>query len=358
MMAASVASVVFFGSMSQLAADRTRIIQRDIGLNLRIIPEETDLQSYWVKGYADGVIDESLLGKIQQQDVANRLVPMLQRAIPWGSSEAILTGLGEEIFARGETLKPVFGGFGDQENEITVGAVAATKRGISEGDLVKVLGQDFLVKRVLSSSGSVDDVRVFVRLDVSQRLLELPGKINEIRALECECGEEIADPEAYVRSILQPLVPGAQIIRQDQIADARRKQRLMAERLGTIAIPVLILLSALCVAGLSFVNGYQRKAEIGLLNSVGFSAREIASLILCRWAFLGVIAGIFGSLVGLLLVYRFGEAWVGKGSWSIGAPETIIALSAIAGGVVAACGSIIPAVFAAKSDAATMLRGD
>ena len=68
--------------LSELAAQRTQIIQRDIGLNLRIIPADTDLEAYWIKGYAEGVMDQSLLSRIAEQEVANRLVPMLQRTIP------------------------------------------------------------------------------------------------------------------------------------------------------------------------------------------------------------------------------------------------------------------------------------
>ena len=43
--ASAIASVVFFVLISDLAAHRTQIIQRDIGLNMRIIPAETELES-------------------------------------------------------------------------------------------------------------------------------------------------------------------------------------------------------------------------------------------------------------------------------------------------------------------------
>jgi hypothetical protein len=121
-----------------------------------------------MKGYADGVIDQSLLAAVRQQQVAHRLVPMLQRTIPWGDGEAILTGIGDEIFVGGESLKPVFGGLGDVAGELTLGAIAASKRKLVDGDRVTALRREFLVKRALSSSGSIDDIRVYGDLTTVQ----------------------------------------------------------------------------------------------------------------------------------------------------------------------------------------------
>lgn len=356
--AAAVASVLLVLGIADLAADRTRIIQRDIGLNLRILPAEADLEAYWLKGYADGVIDETLLRTVHQQDVANRLVPLLQRTVPWGEGEAILTGIGQELFARGEALKPLFGSFGDREDELTLGAVAAAKRGVREGDRVGLLGQEFVVKRVLSRSGSVDDIRVYGELVAVQRLLGLPGQINEIRALECECGEDVEDPEAWVRSVLEPLLPGTQIIRQDRLAEARRKQRILAERVATVAAPALVVLAALAVAGLSFLNARQRRGEIGLFVAVGMSSARIGGIIAWRAAILGTFGGMVGVGIGWWLVVTAGERLVGPGAAITGVHGLEILLGGLVGGGIAACGAWIPAMIAARVDPVTTLRGE
>lgn len=355
--AVAVATVVFFVRLSELASDRTRIIQRDIGLNLRILPGDADLDSYWLKGYADGVIDESLLERIREQDVANRLVPLLQRTVPWGDGEAILTGIGEELFARGEAMKPVFGGFGDGPDELTLGALAAAKKGLSEGDPMELFGRAFVVKRILSSTGSMDDVRVYAPLATVQQLLDMPGKLNEIRALECECGEDVADPEAFIRAVLEPLLPGTQIVRQDRLAEARRKQRILAERIGVAATPVLILLSALGVSGLAFLNTHQRRAEIGLFAAVGMGAPKIAMIIGARAALLGTIGGVLGALGGWILVNRFGGHFVGFDVAGVALRTSHFWIGGLAGGTIAFCGGLIPAVLAARSDVVNTLRG-
>lgn len=355
---ASAMMVFFFYWLSELAAERTRVIQRDLGLNLRILPAEADLESYWMKGYADGVIDQSLLTTVQQQEVANRLVPMLQRTVPWGDGEAILTGIGEEIFVRGESLKPVFGGFGDAAGELTLGAIAAGKRQLVEGDRVTVLRQEFLVKRVLVPTGSIDDIRVYGDLAMVQSLLEMPGKLNEIRALECECGEDVADPEAWIRETLEPLLPGTQIVRQDRLAEARRRQRIMADRMTTAATPVLLFFTSLAVAGLAFINCQQRRGEIGLFVAVGMSAARIGSIIATRAALLGGAGGVLGVMTAWILVDQLGEYFVGTGAGRIPLQGWHGLLGGLLGSLIAFCGALVPAVLAAKSDPATTLPGD
>ncbi len=354
--ATAVSAVVFFMLLTDLAADRTRMIQRDIGLNMRIIPAETDLELYWIKGYAEGWISESLLEKGIEQDVANRLVPMLQRTIPWGDGEAMLTGIGDELFARGEKMKPVFGGIQKEAESLTIGAVAADKRQLHEGDQLKVLGRDFTIKRVLTATGTVDDIRVYASLPVVQMLLDMPGKINEVRALECHCGSEIDDPEAYIQSVLQPLFPGTRVIRQDSLADARRKQRMLAERIGVVAAPVLITFAALAIFAMAFLNAQQRQQEIGLLAVVGKSAWTIGSIVWLRSAVLGLLGGLGGALVGWWLVNQFGHYFIGAGNAKLAFNMQSLLVGGALGGLIASCGAFIPALLAARRDPAATLR--
>jgi putative ABC transport system permease protein len=354
--AAVVATVVFFVLSSELAARRTQIIQRDIGLNLRIIPAETNLESYWVKGYSEGAIDQALLQRVADQQVANRLVPMLQRTVPWGAGEALLTGVGEELFSAGQAMKPVFGSIQKDEAGVTVGAIAAAGRGLSEGDSIRLLGKEFSIHRILAATGSVDDIRVYATLGTVQELLGMPQQLNEIRALECHCDADVVDPEAYIRSILEPLLPGTTVIRQDRIAEARRQQRLMMERLGVVATPIMIGLATVVLLGLAVQNVNQRQAEIGLLSSVGRTPTQIAGLIWLRSAVLGLIGGLLGAWLGMQIVSAWSSSWAGSGPVVFDWSPTRMLLGAAVGSLLASCGALVPAVMAARMDPARTLR--
>ena len=353
----AVASVMFFIGLSEMLSARTRVIQRDLGLNVRFIPAGNRLDRYWLRGYAEGSIDEALIDRLAAQDVANRLVPMLQRTIPWGAGEAILTGIGAERFALGQAMKPVFGGIA--ENDVAVlGAVAAELAGATEGDTITVLGRELRVARVLAREGTVDDLRVHADLPVVQDLLGMPGKINEIRALECHCDESVSDPEEQLRATLEPLLPGTMMIRHDRMADARRKQRQLADRMATVASPLIVALAAVLVAALLMLNTYQRRREIGLMAAVGRDARFIAAAIACRSLLLGICGGVLASLAAWGTLRWGGEAFVGPGTpappWSFRQPL----LGVLLGAAIPTVAAFLPIAAATRVDPALTMRGE
>jgi hypothetical protein len=356
--ACAAVAVFFFMGLSDLMADRTRLIQRDLGLNLRIVPEGTDLDRYWMKGYADGTIDESLVERLEQQEVANRLVPMLQRTIPWGDGEAILTGIGDERFAGGQQMKPAFGRLTDQREQVVLGHLAAEKVVASEGDEITVLNRRFVVKRILAQEGSIEDLRIHLELSVVQELLELPGRLNEIRALECNCAEGITDPEEHLRSILEPLLPGTMMIRQDRMADARRKQRQLVDRLTSVGLPIVVILSVVIVAALIILNTYQRRRELGLFSLLGRGPTFVGGLIWGRAILLGCGGGLVGAGFAWWALSNYGGALVGNTSASSMLLFSNCVLGGVLGGAITSVASIFPIVLLLNAEPAIVLRGE
>ena len=185
----------------------------------------------------------------------------------------------------------------------------------------------------------------------------MPGKLNEIRALECHCEAGVVDPEAYLQSILQPLLPGTLVIRQDRIADARRKQREMIEQVGILGAPVLILLSTVALLGLALLNVQHRRGEIGLLASVGRSAAEIGCLIGFRSAALGIVGGLTGAWLGWQIATAWGGTYLGSASLVPAFELWRLLIGGALGGLLASMAALVPAVLAAQTDPATSLRG-
>lgn len=353
--ASAVVAVLFFVGLSETLAKRTRIIQRDMGLNVRFIPEGNRPDRYWLRGYAEGSIDQALVDGLSNQDVANRLVPMLQRAIPIGEGEAILTGIGEERFANGRAMKPVFGGIATGET-VVLGSAAAEMARVTEGDAIAILGREFRVARVLAAEGSSDDLRVHAELPIVQSLLGMPGKLNEIRALECGCDESVTDPEERLREVFGALLPGTIMIRHDRMADTRRRQRQLADRVAKTATPLAVAFATVIVSALLILNTRQRRREIGLLTAVGRDRRFVAALIGCRSVILGVIAGLGGVVTAWAILAWGGPHFSGadmpppdwSGSW--------LALGLTLGVAIPAVASLLPIAFASRVDAAVTLR--
>ena len=63
-MVVAVAIVVLFFMMTTASQNETRRLTRDMGFNLRIIPEETDMNDFWISGYSDRTMPEDFVAKL------------------------------------------------------------------------------------------------------------------------------------------------------------------------------------------------------------------------------------------------------------------------------------------------------
>ncbi len=355
--AIAVAAAMLVVLVARASENETRIIQRDIGLNVVILPAGTNLDRYWALGYADDTMPDAYLDLLEGQEVANRLIPLLQRRITitrdGASADAMLTGIAAERFID-KKMKPVFG-FELDPGVVRVGATVAERLALTAGDTLDVLGSAFKVERILAPQGSADDARVYASLAEVQRLLDLDGRINEIQALECDCDESVADPFARLRDQLSPMLGGAEIIRRESLADARLAQRHMAERQVRIVTPVIIILCGVWIATLMLMNVRERRTEIGVLRSLGYTSTRIASLWIARAIILGVLGALAGYFVGVALTGALAPSLF-RITTTIDTDRTLLVWMLIAGPAFAAICSLIPVAVAARTDPAKLLE--
>lgn len=303
----AVATVQFFVLAARASEDQTRMIQRDAGLNLLILPAGTDLDDYWATGFAEPTMDQSVMQKLQNQQVANRLVPLLQRRVDVGQVQAMLTGIAPEVFKGGQKMKAVYG-MSPADGTVYLGAgVADILRPQLAIEEIEILGQQLQVDQILPPTGTADDMRIYCSLKQAQSLLQLPNQINEIQALECHCQDPDVDPIAAPDAELQPLLPGSMIVRRNDLADARRHQRQLAESMLAIAAPIMLLLCGLVVAALAAMNLRQRRPELAVFRALGFSSGRVAAILLGRILGLALLAGGVGTLLSWLLLEQASE---------------------------------------------------
>ncbi len=292
----AVATVHFFQLTARASENETRMIQRDAGLNLLILPAGTDLNNYWAQGYSQQTMPEEFMLKLEDQQVANRLVPLLQRRIDVGMKKVMLTGIAPEVFKGGQKKKQVYG-MAPESGTVFVGADVARELQLQLNQKLQLLGQELEIVVILPPAGTADDVRIYAALADVQKLLNLPGQINEIQALECHCEDPTEDPVRALTAELGPLLPGAKIVRRNDLADARRQQRLLAEGFLAIATPIVVLLCGLLVAALAALNLRERRPEIGVFHALGYPRSKIASIFIGRILLIAFFAAIVGSML-------------------------------------------------------------
>jgi putative ABC transport system permease protein len=102
-----------------------------------------------------------------------------------------------------------------------------------------------------------------------------------------------------------------------------------------VAVALTIVLAGLSVADVLYLNLRERSAELATLRAVGWSDRQIATVIVLE----GLGLGLLGSLAGALAGFTLGWVLLGVP----GLPLLVAATIATAGGlVIAVLGSLVP----------------
>ncbi|MGC9329348.1 MAG: ABC transporter permease, partial [Candidatus Hinthialibacter sp.] len=270
-------SVSFFTTGTASKRETIRLM-RDMGYNLRIISNKTDMNFFYSSGYSDQTIPEEHVKKFAAQDglYYAHLLGTLQRSIDWRGRRALLTGIAPEIAPVGKEKPPMI--YTIKPGTVYIGFELAKALSIQKGDQVEILGRSFHVENVLREAGSEDDVRILAALQDVQNLLGEEGRINEIQALNCFCAVEGRDPLDMLREQLAETLPGTHVIQKRAIAEARTRQRELMDNYFALILPFLLVVCAVWVGALAFLNARDRRQEIGVLRALGYDSQKIALL--------------------------------------------------------------------------------
>ena len=139
------------------------------------------------------------------------------------------------------------------------------------------------------------------------------------------------------------------------LADARRSQRQLAERIIQNAIPPTIILAAVIVAMLASVNVRERRNEIGVLCAHGYGKGTIAGMILTRAILIGLIGAALGWIAGTFSGAEVADRIIGHGP-GIPLDATLLVAALVLTPALTALVSLAPAIVAASSDPARLMR--
>jgi putative ABC transport system permease protein len=243
--------------------------------------------------------------------------------------------------------------------EAMLGGAVARRIGAKPGDTLQLFGQPFTVAGIVSTGGEEED-RIFVRLEVLQRLVNRPGQVDAVQVGALTKPEdEFArkdptkmTPKEYDRWYCTPYISSIahQIEEVLPMAAARPIWRVADNEgkvLGKIrGLMLLITLAALASAGLTVwsvmaTTVLERRGEIAIMQATGAGNGLVAALFSTEVALEGAAGGLIGSWVGLLMA-----AWVGRAVF-----QTALETPAMLGPVVVGA-----AVLASVAGAAQPLR--
>jgi putative ABC transport system permease protein len=354
----AVALFVFFITAGEASRRETARLARDMGLNLRIIPRQTDMDRYWSRGFSEQTMPEDSAKQLASHTGLNyaHLLPTLKQRIEWRDRDVILVGILPEISPADRRESPM--SLTVPQGSVCVGHELARGLGLKKGALIELLGRRFAVASCLPESGSDQDISIFGHLRDVQGLVRMEGRINEIQALNCICFDSSRNALEMLREQLARALPNTQVIQIRPIAEAREKQRRMVEDYLAVAVPFVLVICAAWLCLLAMINVRERRQEIGILRAMGYGSGKIASLFLGKAVAIGVLGAVVGFAVGTGLALLYGPGIFKVTGKAIEPLYSLLAESAVAAPAFAAVATMIPTMLAVTQDPAVALRED
>ncbi len=361
--------------------DDTRKAMLILGFNLVILPKDQNLADWYSDDYSTKYMPESYVDRLADSDIVyvRHLLPSLQQKIQWPERKRtiILVGTRGEVpnlhlAPQKPLVQPVPPG------AITLGYELHRSLGIVLNDRINLLGRTFTVNNCYEERGNKDDITAWINLKEAQELLHKEGLINAILALECLC---TGNALPTIRKEIAAILPGTQVIERESRALARAEARTRVaeesvtalekekqgreslrqerERMASVLMPVILLACALWIAIMGFMNVRSRREEIGILRTVGVSAKRIFLLFIEKHISIGILGGSLGFLLGSILAILFGSPEQAVSIVEVGSLRFWLGMAALAvvgASLLAVIAGWIPAMIASGQDPAEVLR--
>ncbi len=362
--------------------DVTRKAMLKLGFNVVILPKDQNLADWYSDDYASKYMPEDYVHRLADSGIitVRHFLPSLQQKIEWPERKRkiILVGTRGEVPNLHKSLvKPMVQQV--PPGTISLGYELHRSMDIKVGDKVNLMERQFTVNSCYEERGNKDDITAWIYLAQAQEMLDKKGLINAILALECMCAGSDALPQ--IRKEIAAILPGTQVIERGSRALARAEARnkveneakvaiekeklgrqnlrAVRERLASILTPVIVMACAVWIVLLGFTNVRARREEIGVLRTLGVSAKGILVMFLSRHIMIGVLGGALGFCAGVLAAVYFGAALedtrIGITDMDLSLAGLLV-LSVGGAAVLAVIAGWIPTLTAIRQDPAEVLR--
>lgn len=312
-----VASIVALREVSAVVGESLERKLTSFGANIMVAPaRETLTVSYGGLPLGDLLLDEGHLAHAETARrirsiefnaniaaVAPKLVTMARIGSPdrTGSTAASVAPLPvavigvdwpEELSLKGYWA--IDGATPKTPEGALAGHTVAARLGLVPGSVVNVNGHAVTVTGVIGVTGSDDDNVLLADIAFVQRIFNLPDKASFVEVAALCSGCPIDDIVAQLRAAL----PGQDIKALRHVVEQRMYSVHFAQHLALV-VSLVILLTACAMVVMSMLSAVnERRREIGILRSVGFSRFGVFTVFASEALLVGVAAGLVGHLAG------------------------------------------------------------
>ncbi|MGL4670228.1 MAG: ABC transporter permease [Methanobacteriaceae archaeon] len=186
--------------------------------------------------------------------------------------------------------------FNENKNEIILGKSSAENLNKSIGDTITVSGEEFKITGIYETGNIMDDNGAYTSLENLQILSSEESKVTNIiikvnkDANVSKVSENIN--EKYSDELTTTTA-------EDQAERANNALGMIESATGAISL-LAILIGGIGVINTMVMSVFERTREIGVLKAIGWRSRRILGMILGESIVLTLVAGIVGTVVGII----------------------------------------------------------
>lgn len=248
------------------------------------------------------VLPESLVESLDRREDVAAATPLLLIVEGIGGvPSAVVFGAKPEGFFAKQLVLVRGSRPGDWQGEMLVGDRLAAQRGLAPGDSLAVKGHRFRVAGIYHSGILFEDSGAVLGLTQAQVLQERKDEETNVIVRLAPGAKARSTGKAIEKSF-----PGTQAITTPEQALRAGANGTLISKAILVIVVIAIVVGAIGVTNTMAMAIAERKTELGLLSTVGWSPLRVAGLILGE----GIAVSVIGAAAGLLVGVIGGEVLV------------------------------------------------
>lgn len=245
------------------------------------------------------------------------------------------------------------------DHDALVGAVAAKRLNMLQGDKIKIRGEEFRICGIFQSINILEESGIILPLSTLQKIKNTPGKITAIN-LRLDCSDSLKMSLEQRQDISKQV----QDTINNEFSDLEVKdvQDFVSTPFSVVfSFTWAISMVVFIIVVMGIINTMstavlERRKEIGILLAIGWRKYRIVTLVLLEAAMYGFFGGIIGIILGCVMTRSLITAPAVQGFISMTPDSAFVIKSLLLSIFVGVLAGIYPAVKAVSIEPIEVLR--
>lgn len=279
-------------SLSKSAENQLHTISHNLGNNMLVVHEKTDMPEFYAHRFADLDMPESYSSLALESEAGahiKNIGAVLYENIEIGGVPAVLTGRTTNVPESESEKRDITPAF--------ITEMLSERTGAVQGSILNTGKAMYRIERVIPADSMTSDYGIVVRLSDAQRITGKNSRINALYIGGCWCSIDIP----ALGKMIEGSLPGTKAVTlAGMVAAQKGAIAVMVKYSDLFYIAAIVMLTGTILL-LVFSQIRRYKREFGLFVVLGISGQSIQVSFWARSFFTGITGGAAGYIAGVLL---------------------------------------------------------